>query len=132
MLRSADAWWTGYARYPLLWALPAIACAAGLLAPWLARRGRTATAFVLSSLAPAGVILTAAAAMFPFVMPSSTSPSSSLTVWDSTSSHLTLSLMFWATMIFVPLIVGYTSWAYRIMRGKVTAAHVEAGSHSLY
>ena len=51
------------------------------------------------------MIGTAGAVMFPFVMPSSTMPDASLTVWDSVSIHLTLGLMFWATVIFMPLIV---------------------------
>ncbi|MDE1927281.1 MAG: cytochrome d ubiquinol oxidase subunit II, partial [Burkholderiales bacterium] len=75
---------------------------------------------------------TAAAAMFPFVMPSSTMPDASLTLWDSVSSHLTLGLMFWATLIFMPLIVVYTGWAYRVMRGKVTLAQIREGEHHVY
>ena len=79
-----------------------------------------------------GVIGTAGVSMFPFVMPSSTMPDASLTVWDSVSSHLTLGLMFWATLIFMPLIVFYTSWAYRVMRGKVTLAQISANEHNAY
>ena len=93
---------------------------------------RTLSAFVASALAIVGVIGTAGAAMFPFVMPSSSQPNASLTVWDSVSSHLTLGLMFWATLIFMPLIVFYTSWAYRVMRGKVTLAHIRANEHTAY
>ncbi len=70
--------------------------------------------------------------MFPFVMPSSSMPNASLTVWDSASSQLTLSLMFWATVIFMPLIIGYTSWAYSVMRGKVTAAYIRENDHAAY
>jgi len=40
--------------------------------------------------------------------------------------------MFWATLIFMPLIIFYTAWAYRVMRGKVTLAHVRANDHSAY
>jgi cytochrome d ubiquinol oxidase subunit II len=80
----------------------------------------------------AGVIGTAAVAMFPFVMPSSTDPRSSLTAWDATSSHFTLTLMFWATLIFLPLVIVYTSWAYRVMRGKVTAAYIRENEKSAY
>ncbi len=106
--------------------LGALAAAALLLAR------RTLTAFVASSLAIIGVIGTAGASMFPFVMPSSTMPAASLTVWDSVSSHLTLGIMFWATLIFMPLIVVYTSWAYRVMRGKVTAAYIRENEHGAY
>jgi cytochrome d ubiquinol oxidase subunit II len=130
--RSADAWWLNYQRQPLLWLLPALGVAAALAAAALVAARHTLSAFVASSLAVVGVIGTAGAAMFPFVMPSSTQPNASLTVWDSVSSHLTLGLMFWATLIFMPLIVVYTAWAYRVMRGKVTVAHIRANEHTAY
>lgn len=60
---------------------------------------------VASAVAIAGVIATAGAAMFPFLMPSSSEPRSSLTIWDSTSSQFTLGLMFWAAVIFMPIVV---------------------------
>ena len=132
VVRSADAWWANYARYPAIWLLPITGIAAALLAVWQVRRGRTLTAFVLSSLSIVGVIGTAGASLFPFVMPSSTHPGSSLTVWDSVSSHLTLTLMFWATLILMPIIIVYTSWAYRVMRGKVTIEQIRANEHSAY
>ena len=130
--RSADAWWRNYATQPLLWALPALGVAGALLAAGLVGMRRTLAAFVASALAIVGVIGTAGAAMFPFVMPSSTMPAASLTVWDSVSSPLTLGLMLGATVIFMPLIVLYTGWAYRVMRGKVTVAHIRANSHTAY
>ena len=45
---------------------------------------------------------------------------------------MTLGIMFWATLIFLPLIMLYTSWAYRVMSGKVTAEHIRANEHSAY
>jgi cytochrome d ubiquinol oxidase subunit II len=130
--RSADAWWRNYRAQPLLWSLPLLGIAGALIAAALVAARHTLSAFVASALAIVGVIGTAGAAMFPFVMPSSTQPNASLTVWDSASSHLTLGLMFWATLIFMPLIVFYTSWAYRVMRGKVTLAHIRANEHTAY
>ncbi len=132
VVRSADAWWANYGHAPAIWLLPVLGIAGALLAAWQVRARRTLTAFVLSSLAIVGVIGTAGAALFPFVMPSSSDPRSSLTVWDSTSSHLTLGLMFWAVVIFMPIIVFYTAWAYRVMRGKVTVAQIRANEHSAY
>jgi cytochrome d ubiquinol oxidase subunit II len=132
VVRSADAWWANYRKQPLLWLLPSLGVGAALLAMGLLLVRRTGLAFIASALAIAGVIGTAGAAMFPFIMPSSTQPNASLTVWDSVSSHLTLGIMFWATVIFMPLIVVYTSWAYCVMRGKVTEAHIRANEHSAY
>jgi cytochrome bd ubiquinol oxidase subunit II len=132
VVRDAGAWWANYARQPLLWALPALGVGGALAAMALVVGRRTASAFVASSLAIVGVIGTAGAAMFPFVMPSSTMPAASLTVWDSVSTRPTLELMLWVTLIFMPIIVVYTGWAYRVMRGKVTAAQIDAGGHAVY
>ena len=132
VVRSADAWWRNYAAVPLLWVLPALGIVGALAAAALARARKTLSAFIASALAMTGVIGTAGATMFPFIMPSSAAPNASLTVWDSVSSHLTLGLMFWATVIFMPLIVFYTGWAYRVMRGKVTVEQIRANEHTAY
>jgi cytochrome d ubiquinol oxidase subunit II len=132
VVREAGAWMGNYAQQPLLWLLPGLGIAGALMTTLLLRLRRTLSAFISSSLALVGVIGTAGATMFPFVMPSSSMPAASLTVWDSVSSHLTLSLMFWATLIFMPLIIGYTSWAYSVMRGKVTAAYIRKNDHAAY
>ncbi|NBD20707.1 cytochrome d ubiquinol oxidase subunit II [Aquabacterium fontiphilum] len=132
VVREPGAWMANYAAMPALWLLPALGVAGALLAAVLLRARATLSAFVASSLAVVGVIGTAGVSMFPFVMPSSTHLASSLTVWDSVSSHLTLSIMFWATLIFMPLIVTYTGWAYRVMRGKVTEAYIRENDHAAY
>jgi len=105
---------------------------AAFLAMLCEAAARTTTSTGSTAIAVAGVVLTAGFALFPFIMPSSTDPASSLTVWDAVSSHRTLQVMFWAAVIFLPLILVYTSWVYRVMRGKVTVQHVKDGSHSLY
>ena len=132
VVREAGAWMANYGRQPLLWLLPALGVGGALLTAALLRARRTLSAFVTSALALTGVIGTAGASMFPFIMPSSSLPAASLTVWDSVSSHLTLAIMFWATLIFIPLIIVYTGWAYSVMRGKVTAAYVQENDHAAY
>ncbi len=121
-----------FANQPLLWAVPALGVLGGLAGVILAMVRRTLAAFIASSLAMAGIIGTAGVALFPFVMPSSSAPGSSLTVWDSVSSHLTLTLMFWATLIFMPLTIFYTGWAYKVMAGKVTERFIEANDKAAY
>ncbi|MCK6394734.1 cytochrome d ubiquinol oxidase subunit II [Zoogloea sp.] len=132
VVREAGAWFANYQRQPATIALPALAFAGVLGAQALARSGRSMAAFWASSLAIVGVIGTAGAALFPFIMPSSLDPNASLTVWDSVSSRLTLNIMLWATLIFMPIIILYTGWAYRVMGGKVTAAYVRENNHSAY
>ncbi len=74
----------------------------------------------MASLMQFGVIFTAGIALFPFVMPSSVSPISSLTLWDSTSSQLTLSIMLVIVLIFLPIVLLYTLWSYYKMWGRMT------------
>lgn len=130
--QSAGAWLSNYSSYPWMMLAPVLGFAGAALALLFSASDRPGTAFVASGTSLAGVILTAGFSMFPFIMPSSLDPNSSLTMWDAVSSHLTLQLMFWAVLIFLPLIIVYTSWVYRVMRGKVTEATVSEQSHSLY
>jgi cytochrome bd ubiquinol oxidase subunit II len=132
VVRQAGAWLANYERYPATMALPAIAYAGILIAMLLAAQGTTLAAFVASSFAILGIIGTAGASLFPFIMPSSSDPRASLTVWDSVSSQLTLNIMLWATVIFMPIIIAYTSWAYKVMAGKVTAAYIRENEHAAY
>lgn len=119
VVHEAGAWLRNYHDYPWCWIAPA-AAVLGAAAAMLAARLRLArAAFIASAAAVAGTVLTAAVAMYPFIMPSSTDPRSSLTVWDAVSSHATLRTMFWATIIFLPIILVYTSWVYWVLRGKV-------------
>ncbi|MFD2273020.1 cytochrome d ubiquinol oxidase subunit II [Undibacterium arcticum] len=85
-----------------------------------------------SGTAVAGVILTAGVSMFPFVMPSSLEPNSSLTAWDAVASHKSLAIMFWVVVVFLPIIMLYTTWVYRVVRGKVTEQHINENEHSSY
>ena len=132
VVREAGAWMHNYQTQPATLAVPILAYLGIIAALLLAAKGRTLAAFVASSIGIAGVIGTAGVSMFPFILPSSTTPNASLTVWDSVSSHLTLTIMFFATLIFMPIIIAYTSWAYKVMSGKVTAAYVRENSHSAY
>ena len=125
-------WLTNYSTYPWMVAAPAIGVVGGVLALLLAKSRFEKSAFICTGLMIVGVILTAGFSMFPFIMPSSLDGRSSLTVWDSTSSQMTLQIMLIAVIIFLPIILIYTSWVYRVMRGKVTAAALEENRHSMY
>lgn len=130
--RQAGAWMANYHEYPLAWAFPALGVIMPIVTAILLKARKTLSAFIASSIAVLSVIMTAGVALFPFVMPSSSDPRSSLTVWDSVSSHLTLMIMLFVVVVLLPMIVGYTSWAYSVMRGKVTKAYVREQEHSLY
>jgi len=118
--RVRGGWLANYGQHPWTVLAPIFAFAGALLAIVASRAHRVGAAFVLSSLGIAGVLLTAGLSLFPFIMPSSSDPKSSLTVYDAVSSHRTLQIMFWVVLLFLPIVLAYTGWAYRVMRGKVT------------
>ena len=97
----------------------------------LARRALHGRGFLASALAIAGTIFSAGFALFPFLLPSSLDPKSSLTVWDASSSRTTLGLMLIATLIFLPLILAYTTWVYSVLRGRVSLAPIKQ-THGMY
>ena len=108
------------------WAPVALALLGALGAMGLRRT--PLVAFLCSALVPVGTIATAGLALFPFLLPSSSNPGASLTVWDASSSKLTLAIMLGAVAIFLPIILAYTAWVYRVLRGPVRAG--DLGNHS--
>ncbi|CAM8637711.1 AppB Cytochrome bd-type quinol oxidase, subunit 2 [Comamonadaceae bacterium] len=129
---QAGAWMANYQKQPLTWVFLVLAYTGTVFAMLANVVRRPGLAFALSALACAGVILTAGSSIFPFVLPSSSHPGHSLTVWDCVSSQRTLNIMFWVALIMTPIVVSYTSWAYRVMRGKVTVAAIQAQPKALY
>ena len=105
----------------------------GIGLAWLLGKGRaTMTAFLASSVGIIGIALTVGFGLFPFLLISSTDPSSSLTLWDASASHTTMLLAFWITVIFLPIVLLYTRFVYRIIWGSVTEETVLKDSHTLY
>jgi cytochrome d ubiquinol oxidase subunit II len=125
-------WLAHFLAHPLMLIAPAVGFA-GLSLAWLLGKGRAmAAAFVFSSLGIAGMLFTLGFGLFPFLLISSTSPNSSLTLWDATSSHSTLLLAFWITVIFLPIVLLYTRWVYKILWGTISEASVTKDTHTLY
>ncbi|MEZ8023551.1 cytochrome d ubiquinol oxidase subunit II [Vibrio sp. 1F255] len=129
---QVGAWMTNFETYPAMWAAPILGVVMPLFAVIASRLERGGFAFLFSSLSNAGVILTAGFAMFPFVMPSSLNPDHSLTMWDSTASELTLGLMTVVAAVMVPVILGYTTWTYYKMFGRLDKKHIEDNDVSAY
>ncbi|MDV0439049.1 cytochrome d ubiquinol oxidase subunit II [Xanthomonas sacchari] len=125
VLGEVGGWMHNYQTMPLTALAPAAGLLGLLLSAVLLRKRRGGLAFIASGAAIAGIILTVGFAIFPFLLPSSSQPGSSLTVWDASSSHLTLWIMLLATVVFLPIILGYTTWVYRVLKGKVTAASLD-------
>lgn len=129
---AGGVWFANYAAHPWMMLAPALGLAFPLVAFVLLRARREVLALLSSSLAIFGIIATVGLTMFPFILPSSVDPKSSLTVWDASSSHMTLFIMLVVALIFIPIIVAYTSWVYRVLWGKVDERVIRDDSGHAY
>ena len=129
---AGGAWFANYAAHPWTLAAPLAGFAGALLALLGLQRRWEGWTMIFSSLSIAGIVLSVGASMFPFILPSSIQPQASLTVWDASSSHLTLFIMLVCTCIFLPLILAYTSWVYNVLWGKVSPTEISDGKSHAY
>ncbi len=120
---QGGSWFAGYMQYPWFWIAPLLALISAVGVQALIGRHSVA-GFIASSLMVGGTIASAGFALFPFLLPSSLDPRSSLTVWDASSSRGTLQLMLLVSAVLLPIVILYTSWVYRVMRGRVTLEQV--------
>jgi cytochrome d ubiquinol oxidase subunit II len=97
-----------------------------LVASWVANaRGREGWAFGFGAVTVTTTVLSLWFALFPFVMPSTTDPAFSLTIENASSTDYTLTIMTWASVIFLPLVLLYQGWTYWVFRKRVTRSHIE-------
>ncbi|MCV6593572.1 MAG: cytochrome d ubiquinol oxidase subunit II [Silicimonas sp.] len=125
-------WLAAYGARPWIAVAPLVGFLGIALAVRGLRAGREVSTLLWSKMAITGIIASVGLTMFPFILPSTLDPNSSLTVWDASSSHQTLFIMLIATVIFLPLILLYTAWVYKVLWGKVTEADVTENSQTLY
>ncbi len=128
---SGGAWLNNYAAHPWMLVAPVLGFVGAALALVGIRAKSEPAAFAGSTLSAAGIIATVGLSMFPFILPSSIDAHSSLTVWNASSSESTLFLMVIVTVVFLPIVLAYTAWAYRVMFGRVSARAI-AASHDFY
>ncbi len=129
---ASGIWFENYTTYPWMMIAPALGLGLPLIAFVFIRMRKAVMALLASSLAIFGIISTVGLSMFPFILPSSVDPKSSLTVWDASSSHLTLFIMLVVAVIFVPMIVAYTTWVYHVLWGKVDEKAIRDESGHAY
>lgn len=131
-ISEGGAWMYNYTVHPVLWLAPALG-ALGLMGTLVLLQTKTEMLiFAFSKTAIFGIISTVGVSMFPFILPSSIQPEASLTVWDASSSHRTLFNMLVATAIFLPIVLVYTAWVYKVLWGKVDEESIERDNHTAY
>lgn len=113
-----------YLKAPVLLIVPLIAVASLLLVKVFIVKGSCHKAFLFSCLTIVFVVFTGVTGLFPNLIPSSIDPASNLTIFNSSSSLLTLKIMTAVALITVPTVICYKIWVYRIFRARVTEEDV--------
>ncbi|MDR3425584.1 MAG: cytochrome d ubiquinol oxidase subunit II [Alphaproteobacteria bacterium] len=132
VVRGQGAWLGNYAKFPASMLVPALALLGGAFVWSGLAFKRSMLAFIGNSLTIVGIIGTAGVSMFPFILPSSLNLKAGLTVWDASSSQTTLMIMAVVTVVLMPIVLAYTGWVYRVLRGKVTKAYIREQSRGVY
>ena len=132
VITQIGGWLVNYSKYSWMLLAPILAYAGAILSFLLSYGKKHKVAFVSSSISILGTIATVGFSMFPILLPSSSNPNMSLSAWDASSSETTLMIMLVATIIFMPLILLYTAWVYRVLRGKVTEDYITSNKQSTY
>ncbi len=133
--QATGAWIDSYAIYPWKFYPPVIAYGSLLLALWANYKRHIVMCFWCSAVAIGGIIATAGATLFPFIMPSSTHLNESLTVWNSTSSQYALDIMLYVGVVLLLIIFCYKLFAFHTIWSKkktITADDIERDDHSYY
>ncbi|RCW22589.1 cytochrome bd-I ubiquinol oxidase subunit 2 apoprotein [Ciceribacter lividus] len=128
----SPSWVAAYAARPWIAVAPVLGFVGAALVFLGFRAGREVSTLLFSKLSIAGIIASVGLTMFPFILPSSLDPKSSLTVWNASSSHQTLFVMLVMAVIFVPIVLAYTAWVYKVLWGKVTEAEITDNSSTVY
>ncbi|GDY11415.1 cytochrome D oxidase subunit I [Planctomycetota bacterium] len=103
---------------PVLFLFPLLTLLALANIPRCIHHGREGQAFLSSSAVIAGLFATAAAGLYPNIVPA-IDPANSLHIGNAASSPKTLQIMFIIALIGMPVVIAYTICIYWIYRGKV-------------
>ena len=119
-----------YLKTPVLLIIPLVAVLSLLLIKTYSVKRQLHMAFLFSCLTITFVCFTGIAGLFPNLIPSSIDPASNLTIFNSSSSPYTLKVMAIVAFIFVPIVIAYKIWIYRIFRARVTNEDVLGDSEA--
>ncbi len=109
-------------RWPVLAIFPLLAVAGLLGSRLFLAKGAYWKAWGASAVTIAGATAFGVAGLYPRLLPSSLDPAATLTAFNSSSTHLTLSIMLGVVLVFVPLVLLYQFWVYRTFSFPITEA----------
>ena len=115
-----------YRNFPIGLLVPVIVLASLVLIFLWTRSNKEKLAFVASGVYITAMLVGAVFALYPLVLPASTDPAYSLTIYNSAAGHhgLVVGLVWWSLSAVIAL--AYFVFVYRMFRGKV---HLEGGGY---
>ena len=132
---SMNQWLNNYRAHAWLWIAPFLGFCGSIAAIGYDRKNEFFKTFLASCVSLLGIVGTMGYALFPYIMVSSTHPSQSLLVWNSSSSELSLLGILVCAVIMLPIIFYYTTFVYKKVWGRNEKMHVntvEKKQHELY
>lgn len=117
--RRATPLFDNYWTHPVLLLIPTLAVASLVMVRVFMGRAAWWQAWFASSLTIVAVTLFGVVGLYPNLLPSSIDPAHSLTIFNSSSSPLTLKIMLGVALTFVPLVIGYQTWVYFLFKEPV-------------
>ncbi|MDG3011597.1 cytochrome d ubiquinol oxidase subunit II [Rhodococcus sp. D2-41] len=106
------------------WVFVGLAAIALLAVVALTQAAREGWAFVFTTVAIISAMVVLFGSLFPNVMPSTTDPAYSLTIYNASSSHYTLMVMTWAAGFMTPIVLLYQGWTYWVFRKRIHVDHI--------
>ncbi len=114
-----------YLDHPFLFIIPLLAVIGLVLSRVFIGMRSWWKAWFSSCLAIAGTTLFGVIGLYPYMFPSSLDPSYGLSIHNAASSPLTLKIMLFVVLIFVPIVIVYQVWVYHLFRGKVKETEMQ-------
>ncbi len=116
--------YANYFTHPLWFAVPLLAVASLPAVRLFLVRNQYFNAFLSSCVTIVMITLTGVIGLYPNLIPSSLDPAYSLTIFNASSSVYTLKIMTVVALLFVPVVIAYQIWVYRVFRGKLVIEEV--------
>jgi len=124
---KATSLYQNYLSMPILFVLPALAVVGLLMSRVSQAGGRWWRAWTFSAVAITGATLFGVVGMYPAMIPSSLDARYSLTLFNSASSPLTLTIMLIVALVFVPIVILYQTWVYRLFAARMQSQAAPSG-----
>lgn len=109
---------TNFNSFAVWYLIPIIGLALILLIPSQLKKNNYKMSFTYSFIIIIMMMATFAIGLFPNMVPAN-DPANSLTIYNASSSQMTLTIMLIIALIGMPAVVGYTIWINKVFRGKV-------------